>query len=253
MKKIYVIGIGPGSYENLTVRADRALREADTIIGYTVYIELVKAYYPEKEYLSTPMKREVDRCRLAFEEAKKEKKVAMVCSGDAGVYGMAGLMYEIGETYLEVSLEIIPGITAALGGGAILGAPLSHDFAVISLSDLLTPWETIEQRLHAAAKADFCMALYNPSSRKRHDYLQKACDIFLQYRSPDTICGIAKNIARDAEEKRIVTLQELRDTQVDMFTTVFIGNQSTREIGGKMVTPRGYSVKRTTKSSKDAD
>lgn len=242
MKKIYVIGIGPGSYENLTVQADRALQESDTIIGYTVYIELVKAYYPEKEYLSTPMKREVDRCKLAFEEAQKGKRVAMVCSGDAGVYGMAGLMYEVGTEYPDVTLEIIPGITAALGGGAILGAPLSHDFAVISLSDLLTPWETIEQRLHAAAKADFCIALYNPSSKKRHDYLQKACDIFLQYKSPDTVCGIVKNIARDGEEKQVLTLQKLRDTPVDMFTTVFIGNQATKDIGGCMVTPRGYDI-----------
>ena len=240
--KISVIGIGPGAYENLTIRADQALKECDTVVGYTVYVDLVKEYYGEKEFLSTPMKREVDRCRLAFEEAKKGKKVAMVCSGDAGVYGMAGLMYEVGEEFPEVELEVIPGITAALAGGAVLGAPLTHDFAVISLSDLLTPWETIEKRLHAAAKADFCVSLYNPSSKKRKDYLKKACDIFLQYKSGDTVCGYVKNIGREGEEMTILSLKELADTEVDMFTTVFIGNSNTKVLRDKMITPRGYQI-----------
>lgn len=240
--KISVIGIGPGAYENLTIRADQALKECDTVVGYTVYVDLVKEYYGEKEFLSTPMKREVDRCRLAFEEAKKGKKVAMVCSGDAGVYGMAGLMYEVGEEFPEVELEVIPGITAALAGGAVLGAPLTHDFAVISLSDLLTPWETIEKRLHAAAKADFCVSLYNPSSKKRKDYLKKACDIFLQYKSGDTVCGYVKNIGREGEEMTILSLKELADTEVDMFTTVFIGNSNTKVLREKMITPRGYHI-----------
>ena len=240
--KLYVIGLGPGSYENLTIRADRALKECDTVIGYTVYVDLVKEYYPDKEYLSTPMKKEIDRCKMAFEEARKGKKVAMVCSGDAGVYGMAGLMYEVGESYPEIELEIIPGITAALGGAAVLGAPLTHDFAVISLSDLLTPWETIVERLTDAAKGDFCVSLYNPSSKKRHDYLMKACDIFLEYKSEDTVCGIVQNIDRKGETFKILTLKELRDTQVDMFTTVFIGNSQTKVIGNKIVTPRGYRL-----------
>lgn len=240
--KLYVIGLGPGSYENLTIRADRALKECDTVIGYTVYVDLVKEYYQGKEYLSTPMKKEIDRCKMAFEEARKGKKVAMVCSGDAGVYGMAGLMYEVGESYPEIELEIIPGITAALGGAAVLGAPLTHDFAVISLSDLLTPWETIVERLTDAAKGDFCVSLYNPSSKKRHDYLMKACDIFLEYKSEDTVCGIVQNIDRKGETFKILTLKELRDTQVDMFTTVFIGNSQTKVIGNKIVTPRGYRL-----------
>lgn len=240
--KISVIGIGPGAYENLTIRADQALKECDVVVGYTVYVDLVKEYYGEKEFLSTPMKREVDRCRLAFEEAKKGKKVAMVCSGDAGVYGMAGLMYEVGEEFPEVELEVIPGITAALAGGAVLGAPLTHDFAVISLSDLLTPWETIEKRLHAAAKADFCVSLYNPSSKKRKDYLKKACDIFLQYKALDTVCGYVKNIGREGEEMSILSLKELADTEVDMFTTVFIGNSNTKILREKMITPRGYQI-----------
>lgn len=242
MKRIYVIGIGPGSYENLTMRADRALQEVDVVIGYTVYVDLVKEYYPEKEFMTTTMKKEVERCKMAFEEAQKGRKVAMVCSGDAGVYGMAGLMYQVGEEYPEVELNIIPGITAALGGAAVLGAPLTHDFAVISLSDLLTPWETIAERLVDAAKGDFCVCLYNPSSKKRHDYLKKACEILLQYKEKDTVCGYVQNIGRDGENGKILTLEALRDTKVDMFTTVFIGNGETKIIDGHMVTPRGYHV-----------
>ena len=240
MSKIYVAGIGPGAYDQMTGKAIRALEESDVIIGYTVYVDLVKEHFADKEFMTTPMKKEVDRCILAFEEARKGKNVSIICSGDAGVYGMAGLMYEIGEEYPEVELEIIPGVTAATGGAAVLGAPLIHDFCLISLSDLLTPWEKIEARLLGASQADFVICLYNPSSRKRHDYLQKACDLMMQYKSPDTVCGIVANITREGETSRVMTLKELRDTQVDMFTTVFIGNSQTREINGKMVTPRGY-------------
>lgn len=240
--KIYVIGLGPGFYENLTIKADRALRDCDVVIGYSVYVDLVKEYYPEKEFLQTAMTKEVERCKMAFEEAEKGKHVAMVCSGDAGVYGMAGLMYQVGEAYPQISIEIIPGITAALGGAALLGAPLTHDFAVISLSDLLTPMEQITERLLDAAKGDFCICLYNPSSKKRYDYLEKACDILLEYRQEGTVCGIVKNIARKGEEVKILTLKELRDTKVDMFTTIFIGNSQTKVISGKMVTPRGYHL-----------
>ena len=240
MSKIYVVGIGPGAYDQMTGKAIRALTESDSIIGYTVYVDLVREYFGDKEFITTPMRKEVDRCVMAFEEAKKGKTVSMICSGDAGVYGMAGLMYEVGEDYPDVELEIIPGVTAATGGAAVLGAPLIHDFCLISLSDLLTPWEKIEKRLLAAAEADFAVCLYNPSSKKRHDYLQKACDLMLTYRSPDTVCGIVSQIARDGEAYRVMSLSKLRDTQVDMFTTVFIGNSQTKEIKGKMVTPRGY-------------
>lgn len=240
MNKLYVVGIGPGEYEQMTVRAIEALKQSDAIIGYTVYVDLVKEHFPEKEFMTTPMTKEVDRCVLAFEEAKKGKTVSMICSGDAGVYGMSGLMYEIGVRYPEVELEVIPGVTAATGGAAVLGAPLIHDFCLISLSDLLTPWEKIEKRLLAAAEADFVICLYNPSSRKRHDYLQKACDLVLQHQSPETVCGIVSYIGREGEAARVMSLKELRDTQVDMFTTVWIGNSQTMEINGKMVTPRGY-------------
>ena len=153
---------------------------------------------------------------------------------------MASLVYEIAAGYENVEVSVVAGVSAMLSGGALVGAPLGHDFAVISLSDLLTPWEKIEKRLECASAADFTICLYNPSSKKRHDYLQKACDLMMKYKSPDTICGTVSNIARDGEEAHVMTLKELRDTQVDMFTTVFIGNSQTKEINNKMVTPRGY-------------
>ena len=240
MNKLYVIGIGPGEYEQMTLKAIHAMEKSEVIIGYTVYVDLVKEHFPGKEFLTTPMKKDVDRCVMAFEEAKKGKVVSMICSGDAGVYGMSGLMYEVGVNYPEVELEIIPGVTAATGGAAVLGAPLIHDFCLISLSDLLTPWEKIEARLLAAAEADFVVCLYNPSSRKRSDYLQKACDLMMQYKSPETVCGIVSYIGRDGEHYEVMDLKTLRDTKVDMFTTVWVGNSQTKEINGKMVTPRGY-------------
>jgi precorrin-3B C17-methyltransferase len=232
--------MGPGAWDKMTIEAAKALEESDTIIGYTVYVDLLRDHLADKEFLTTPMTKEVDRCRMAFEEAEKGKNVSLVCSGDAGVYGMSGLMYQIGEDYPQVKLNIIPGVTAALGGAAILGAPLIHDFCLISLSDLLTPIEKIQKRLEAAGEADFVVVLYNPSSRKRADYLQKACDILLRYRDPSTVCGIVENIGREGETKKVLTLRELRDTPVNMFTTVFIGNSQTKEIQNYMVTPRGY-------------
>lgn len=239
-QKIYVVGIGPGAYQEMTGAAVAALKQSDVIVGYTVYIDLVKEHFSDKAFLTTPMRKEVDRCVMAFEEAKKGQTVSMICSGDAGVYGMAGLIYEISERYPDVEIEIIPGVTAAIGGASVLGAPLIHDFCLISLSDLLTPWEKIQARLLGASQADFVICLYNPSSHKRHDYLQKACDLMMTYKSPDTVCGIVSNIAREGESSRVITLKELRDTKVDMFTTVFIGNSQTKVINGKMVTPRGY-------------
>lgn len=237
-----VVGIGPGRYEEMTIRAANALRTCDTIVGYTVYVDLVREHFSDKEFLTTPMTKEVDRCELAFAEAAKGKTVAMICSGDAGVYGMSGLILEIGARYPEIPVEIISGVTAAIGGASVLGAPLIHDFAVISLSDLLTPWEKIEKRLRLAAEADFVICLYNPSSKKRHDYLKRACELILQHQPGTTVCGIVKNIGREGEEKEILSLEQLKDTQVDMFTTVFIGNSQTKVICGQMVTPRGYRL-----------
>lgn len=241
--KLYVIGIGPGGADQMTPRARQAMENSDIIAGYTTYIDLVRPLIGDKEILQTPMKKEIDRCNLARDAALSGKTVSMICSGDAGVYGMAGLMYQVCEQYPELDIEVIPGITAACGGAAVLGAPLIHDFAVISLSDLLTPWETIAKRLDLASQADFCICLYNPSSHKRADYLQKACDIMLQSKSPETPCGTVRNIGRDGEQGEIYTLAQLRDTKVDMFTTVFIGNSQTCVIHGKLVTPRGYENK----------
>ncbi len=239
--KLTVVGLGPGAGEDLTGRARRAIEEADLVVGYTAYIDLIREEFPGKEMASTGMKREVDRCRMAVEAAAAGKNVAVVCSGDAGVYGMAGLIYEVAQDYPPMDIEVVPGITAACGGGAVLGAPLTHDFAVISLSDLLTPWEKIERRLRLAAEADFVLCLYNPRSRSRSDYLQRACDILLQIKSPDTPCGFVRNIGREGERAVILTLGALRDsTEVDMFTTVFIGNSETKVLRGKLVTPRGY-------------
>lgn len=242
MNKVYVVGMGPGDAGMMCREADRILQECDTIIGYTVYVNLLRDVYPGKEFLTTPMTQEARRCEMAFEEASRGKKVVMVCSGDAGVYGMSGLMLEIGADYPEIEVKVIPGITAALSGGAVLGAPLTHDFAVVSLSDRLTPWEKIEKRLELAAEADFSICIYNPASKGRPDYLQRACDILLRVLPPERICGTVENIGREGETARLYTLKELRDAEVNMFTTVFIGNSMTKEIGCRMVTPRGYRI-----------
>ena len=239
MNKLYVIGIGPGAEDQMTRKALDILRDVDVIAGYGVYVELVKPLFPDKEYLVTPMRKEVDRCRMAIDAAKEGRTVAMISSGDAGVYGMAGLCLELAAD-TDVEVEVVPGVTAALSGGAVLGAPLTHDFAVISLSDLLTPWDKIEKRLELAGEADLSIALYNPSSHRRSDYLQKACDILMRHVKPETVCGVVRNIGREGESFQVMTLKELRDYKADMFTTVFIGNSQTMNINGRMVTPRGY-------------
>lgn len=239
-KKIYIIGIGPGAFEDMTIRAKKALDACQVIAGYTVYVDLIQEYFPDKEFLTTPMKQEARRCRMALEEAQKGKITAMVCSGDAGVYGMASLILELLPEFPQVKAEVIPGVTAALSGGAILGAPLTHDFAVISLSDLLTPAETIERRIRCAAQGDFSICLYNPSSKKRAGYLKWACDLILEYQKPETVCGLVKNIGRDGQSAELMSLEQLKEAKADMFTTVFIGNSTTKQVLGQMVTPRGY-------------
>lgn len=242
MNKIYVVGMGPGDDRLLTRQAWEILKSCDIIIGYTVYAGLMKQYLPGKEYLTTPMRREAERCHMAFAEAGTGKTVAMICSGDAGVYGMAGLMLEIGAGYPDCRVEMIPGVTAALAGAAVLGAPLMHDFAVISLSDLLTPWETIEKRLRCAAAADLGICIYNPASKKRAGHLARACDVLLKELPGNRICGVVARIGREGQESCVLTLEELRCRRADMFTTVFIGNSQTKEINGAMVTPRGYRL-----------
>lgn len=240
MGKLYVVGIGPGDYDNMTVKADRVLRGCDAIIGYHVYVDLVRDRYPEKEFLTTPMTKETQRCQMAIDAAKGGKNVAMICSGDSGIYGMAALIYELRGEAAEPEIEVVPGLTAACSGAAILGAPLTHDFAVISLSDRLTSWEKIENRLSAAAQADLTMVLYNPASNSRPDHIRRACDILLRYLPEDRLCGVSQHIGREGENTRIMTLAELKNADIDMFCTVFIGNEMTKKIGGKLVTPRGY-------------
>lgn len=240
--KVYVVGLGPGGIEQMTTRAREVLAKCDVIAGYHVYIDLIKADYADKEFLTTGMRKEVDRCRLAIEEALKGKTVAMISSGDAGVYGMAGIMYQVAAEHKDLEIEVVPGITAACSGAAVLGAPLIADTCLISLSDLLTPWEKIEKRLDCASQADFCIALYNPSSFKRHDYLQKACDIMLKNQPASIPAGIVRNIGREGEAYELTTLGELRNKEVDMFSTVIIGNSQTQVINNKMVTPRGYKL-----------
>ncbi len=242
MAKLWIVGIGPGDYETMTIKAVQVLEQCQVIVGYTVYVDLVRKYFPEKEYLTSSMCQEVMRCRLALQKAQEGDQTAVVCSGDSGVYGMAGLALELLPEYPGVKVEVIPGVTAALAGGAILGAPLTHDFVVISLSDRLTPMETIQARLRAAAAADFALCIYNPSSQKRKGYLKIACEILLEYRPEDTVCGLVVQIGREGQRREIMSLAQLAEREVDMFTTVFVGNSQTKEIQGFMVTPRGYGI-----------
>ena len=236
---LYVVGIGPGNSEGMTIAAQEAVIRSELIVGYTKYVELVKEIFPDKEYASTGMKHERERVGFALKEAAN-KTVSLVCSGDSQLYGMAGLAYEMSMNYPHTDIEVIAGVTAAFSGGAVLGSPLTHDFAVISLSDLLTPMEKIQKRLECAADCDMVIVLYNPFSKTRADYLKNACDIILRHRPGKTICGYVRNIGREGQESRILTLSQLRETAVDMLTTVYIGNSETMAIGGKMVTPRGY-------------
>ena len=240
MKRLFVVGLGPGGRDGMTLEAKKALEQSEVICGYTAYADLIREDYPEKEYLVSGMTKEVERCHMALLAAQGGKTTAMICSGDAGVYGMAGLVLSLAEKYPETEVVIVAGVTAALSGAARLGAPLMNDFAVISLSDLLTPTDVIEKRLRAAAAGDFSICLYNPSSKKRADYLSWACRIVSEYYAPDTPCGWVRMIGRQDEEKKTCTLQELTKEQVDMFTTVFIGSSRTSFQNGLLVTKRGY-------------
>lgn len=241
MNKVYVVGIGPGDTAYWTAQAKAALERADVLCGYTLYIKLAAPMFPGKETYTTPMTKERERCRWALEQAAGGRTVALICSGDAGVYGMASPLLELAGEYPQVEVEVVPGVTAALSGGALLGAPLAHDFCVISLSNLLTPWTVIETRLRCAAEGDFSICLYNPASKTRADFLQKACDLVLQHRSGETVCGWVRNIGREGQEQRILSLTQLRGETLDMFTTVFIGASTTRRLDNRMVTPRGYA------------
>ena len=250
MKKLYVVGLGPGEPASMTQRAQKAIEESSVIVGYDLYVKQISSLVEGKRVESTPMRREVERCRIAVEAAAEGQTTAMVCSGDAGVYGMAGIVLEVAQqSHPEITVEVVPGITAACSGAAVLGAPLIHEFAVISLSDLLTPWEKIETRLRCAAQADFVLCLYNPSSNKRADYLARACAIVMQVRPPQTPCGWVRQIGREGETWGVCTLEEMASFQADMFTTVFLGNSQTKVINGRLVTPRGYRLEEPNQES----
>ena len=241
-KSIYIVGIGPGDYSYLSQEAKQVIESSDVIVGYTLYVDLLKKFYPNKEYRTTGMRQEIERCKLCFELAESGKTVSLICSGDAGIYGMASPMFELSSDYPDTELIVVPGITAASSGAAVLGAPLNHDFCVISLSDLLTPWEKIEKRLRVAIEGDFAIAIYNPSSRKRHDYLQKACDIMIEFGADKSrACGYVENIGREGTKAVCCTLKELRDSEVNMFTTVFIGNSKSYISNNRLITKRGYN------------
>ncbi len=243
MGTLYVVGIGPGGAGGMTADASAAINASDLICGYTEYVKLVSVMFPDKETLATPMMHEIKRCKAALKAAQEGRTVSMVCSGDAGVYGMASPILELAGDYPSVNVEVVCGVSAAQSGAAVLGAPLSHDFATISLSDLLTPWELIEKRLEAAGSADFCICLYNPRSKRRADYLARVAEILQKYRVSETPCGWVRLIGRPDQTSGILTLGELADLEADMFTTVFIGNSQTKIEGGRMVTPRGYREK----------
>jgi len=243
---LYAVGFGPGDKAHMTFEAAEVLERADVIVGYKGYTELISPMYPDKEYVTTGMRGEIERCEKAVDLAAKGKDVAVICSGDAGVYGMAGLLFEVAEkkgVTESVEIRVVAGVTAALSAAALFGAPLGHDLALISLSDLMTPWERILKRLTAAAEADFCIALYNPSSHTRQEHFTEACGKLLSILSADTLCGIADSVGREGERTRIVTLAELPETEIGMQSIVLIGNSMTRRIGGRLVTPRGYMEK----------
>lgn len=246
--KILLIGFGPGSHEHMTFRAREAIEESDVVIGYSTYIGLVKDLLKGKEVIRKGMTEETDRAVEAFEHARQGKVVALVSSGDIGVYGMAGPSYEVlfqagWKPGGDIEVELVPGTTALSSCAARVGSPLTHDFCSISLSDLLTPWPTIVARLDAAAASDFVTALYNPKSGRRRQQIVEAQRIFLKYRSPETPVAIVKSAYRKLENIQMVTLKEMSDCDIGMLTTVLIGNSSTFMKEGLMVTPRGYANK----------
>lgn len=243
MSWVKAVGIGPGSKKDMTYRAVEALKKCDVVIGYKTYIKLLEEDLGEKDILSSGMRKETDRCLKAMELASSGKKVCVISSGDAGIYGMAGLLLELkSKKYPDIDVDIIPGVTAANAAGALLGAPIMHDFAVISLSDHLTPWETIENRLEKAAEGDFVIALYNPKSSERKDHLKRAWEIISKYKSLKTPVGIVKKVSRDGEKKIITDLSKLLKADIDMTTIIIIGNSNTYIYDDIMITPRGYVI-----------
>lgn len=242
--KIYVVGIGPGNMEDISVRAYKVLKNVDIIAGYVTYVNLVKDEFKEKEFYSSGMKREVERCEEVLALAKSGKNVALISSGDSGIYGMAGIMLEVvNENGNDIEVEVVPGITSSIAGAALVGAPLMHDQAIISLSDLLTDWEVIKKRLDAASQGDFVISLYNPKSKTRVNQINEAREIMLKYKKPSTPVALLRHIGREDENFDLTTLDDFVNHDIDMFTIVIIGNSNTYVKNGRMITPRGYQDK----------
>ena len=240
---LYVVGLGPGSKAMMTQEAREGIEQTKTIVGYATYVRLIEDMIEGKELVVTGMRGEIDRCKKALEIAQTGKDVAIISSGDAGVYGMAGLIMDLASKQgAKVEIKVIPGVTASIAAAAHLGAPLMNDFCHISLSDLMTPWEVIEKRLHAAAAADFVICLYNPRSKGRPHHLRKALDIISQYKAGTTVVGIGKDVARPKEIDEITTIDDLDETMVNMTSIVIVGNKETYVHDGRMITPRGYQL-----------
>ena len=241
--KLTVVGFGPGSKGDMTLRAVEAIEKADIVTGFTTYVKILQEFFPDKQYKSNGMTKEVDRCRMAVEDAMKGQDVVMVSSGASGIYGMAAICYQVAdEMDADIDIDVVPGITAASSAAAILGAPLTHDTALISLSDRLTPWDLIEKRLDAAASSDMVIALYNPRSHGRPDLLEKAFTIMGKHKDPNTVVGVVRNIGRKDQDSWVCSMKDLDFEKVDMFCTVVIGNSKTYALDGKMITPRGYNI-----------
>lgn len=240
MGKIYVVGLGPGNKENMTFRAYDVLKNSDIIIGYKTYVDLIEGMFPDKKIIKSYMKKEVARCEETLKLALEGNIISLISSGDAGVYGMAGLMLEIADGQVEV--EIVPGITSANASASLGGAPIVHDSVNISLSNLLTDWELIKKRIDLASQGDFVITLYNPKSSGRPELINEARDIMLKHKRKDTPVLIARNVGREGENYDITTLDKMLDYEINMFSTVIIGNSNTKVVNNKMITPRGYKV-----------
>ena len=241
--RLHIVGFGPGGKEHMTFKAAEVIENADIVTGYTTYINLLKPIFPDKVYKATGMMKEVERCRMAIEDAMGGKDVAMVSSGDSGIYGMAGIVYQLADDMkADIEIDTVPGVTAASTAASVLGAPLMHDLSIISLSDLMTPIDLIMKRVDLAGEADMVVCLYNPKSKTRTEYLNDARKLLLKHRSAETPVGIVRNAGREDQKSCITTLGDLDKAEVDMFCIVVIGNSQTYVSNGRMVTPRGYRV-----------
>lgn len=239
MGKLYVIGIGPGGLEHMTLKAKQAIEESNIVVGYNNYIDMIKPLVEDKELFSTGMRGEEARCRKALELSKENNTVALISTGDSGIYGMAGLILQMQE---DENVEIIPGVTASSAAGSVIGAPLMHDNCNISLSDLMTPYDLIKKRVRNAADADMIISLYNPRSKGRPHYLREVIEIIKEYRELNTPVAVVRHALRDGQEYKLFTLENFDEEIVDMFSIVIVGNSQSFIKGGKFITPRGYDV-----------